>query len=89
MLNDVHVYENCLDALKTQLERDVRPAPQLFFHRKPDSIYDYKFEDFNLINYNPHEKLPKGEVSEQGTPGQSLNIHELEEHPPFGDGYKG
>ena len=83
MLNDVHIYENHVEHIKTQLDRELRPQPQLFFNRLPNSIYDYTFKDFRLVGYNPHPKLPKGDVSEQGKPGNNLDLSKLEEHPPF------
>lgn len=54
---DVHLYSNHLEQARTQLGRSPRPLPKLIIKRKPDSIFDYKFEDFELENYNPHESI--------------------------------
>lgn len=51
---DSHIYSNHIEQVKTQLARDPRPLPQLKIKRKPDSIYDYCFEDFEIVGYEPH-----------------------------------
>ncbi len=51
---DSHIYTNHFEQVKTQLARDVRPLPELKITRKPDSIYDYRFEDFEIVGYDPH-----------------------------------
>lgn len=51
---DVHLYLNHLEQAKLQLSRTPRALPTLRFARKPDSIFDYKFEDFIIENYNPY-----------------------------------
>ncbi|GGA25108.1 thymidylate synthase [Paenibacillus physcomitrellae] len=51
---DVHIYSNHLEQVKTQLAREPYPLPQLVIKRKPDSIFDYKFEDFEFVNYQHH-----------------------------------
>ncbi len=43
---DCHIYDNHIEQVKEQLSRSPREAPQLVIKRKPDSIFDYKFEDF-------------------------------------------
>tara|TARA_R110000824_G_scaffold336_8_gene2166 strand:+ start:7234 stop:8028 length:795 start_codon:yes stop_codon:yes gene_type:complete len=57
---DVHIYSNHLDQVKEQLSRKTFPLPQLKIVRKPDSLYEYKFEDFEIVNYqsHPHIKAP-------------------------------
>lgn len=57
---DVHLYANHLEQTDLQLSRDPLPLPQLKIHRKPDSIFDYRFEDFEIIGYqsHPHIKAP-------------------------------
>lgn len=57
-MGDAHIYLNHIEQVKLQLTRDPRPLPKLVFKRKPDSIYDYKFEDFEIIGYNPHPHIP-------------------------------
>ena len=54
---DVHLYLNHLDQAELQLQRDPRPLPGLVIHRKPASIFDYKFEDFEIVNYDPHPTI--------------------------------
>jgi thymidylate synthase len=53
---DVHVYDNHTDPVLEQLARldDARGYPELKFKRVPDSIFDYTFEDFEIVGYNPH-----------------------------------
>lgn len=57
---DVHLYANHLEQTDLQLSRDPLPLPQLKIHRKPDSIFDYRFDDFEIIGYqsHPHIKAP-------------------------------
>ncbi|KLU55126.1 thymidylate synthase [Paenibacillus sp. ClWae2A] len=51
---DVHIYSNHVDQVKTQLKREPYALPKLVIKRKPDSIFDYKFEDFEFENYQHH-----------------------------------
>nr|WP_145401746.1 thymidylate synthase [Paenibacillus xylanexedens] len=51
---DVHIYSNHVEQVKTQLEREPFTLPKLVIKRKPDSIFDYKFEDFEFENYQYH-----------------------------------
>ncbi|MCG7381133.1 thymidylate synthase [Paenibacillus sp. ACRRY] len=51
---DVHIYSNHVEQVKTQLEREPFALPKLIIKRKPDSIFDYKFEDFEFENYQHH-----------------------------------
>lgn len=57
---DVHLYANHLEQTDLQLSREPLPLPQLKIHRKPDSIFDYRFEDFEILGYqsHPHIKAP-------------------------------
>lgn len=50
---DCHIYDNHIEQTKLQLEREPRPYPQLVIRRKPDSIFDYKYEDFEIVGYDP------------------------------------
>jgi thymidylate synthase len=54
---DSHIYSNHLEQVRQQLAREPRPLPRLNILRKPDSIYDYKFEDFELLDYSPHAHI--------------------------------
>jgi len=55
---DSHIYSNHLEQVKLQLSREPRGLPNLRIDRKPDSIYDYRFEDFKMLDYNPHPHIP-------------------------------
>ena len=57
-MGDAHIYLNHIEQVKLQLTRDPRPLPKLVFKRKPESIYDYKFEDFEIVGYDPHPHIP-------------------------------
>ena len=54
---DSHIYSNHLEQVREQLGREPRPLPTLNILRKPDSIYDYRFEDFELLDYQPHAHI--------------------------------
>jgi thymidylate synthase len=43
-----------MEQVETQLARDLKPLPQLVIKRKPDSIFDYQFDDFQIAGYDPH-----------------------------------
>lgn len=57
---DCHLYSNHLEQVQLQLSRTPYPLPALKIHRKPDSIFDYQFEDFEIVGYesHPHIKAP-------------------------------
>ena len=59
---DAHIYNNHTDQIEMQLSRSPRKLPILNIKRKVDSIFDFKFEDFEIINYDPHPHI-KGKVS--------------------------
>ncbi|MGN6761864.1 MAG: thymidylate synthase [Leifsonia sp.] len=54
---DVHIYDNHVVQVNEQLTRDPYPAPRLRFTRKPDSIFDYRFEDFAVEDYQHHPAI--------------------------------
>ena len=54
---DCHIYSNHVEQVRTQLTREPYPPPRLVIKRKPDSIFDYKFEDFELLNYQSHPHI--------------------------------
>lgn len=55
---DCHIYLNHIEQVKLQLSRTPYPLPELIINRKPDSIFDYQFEDFEIINYQSHPRIP-------------------------------
>lgn len=54
---DCHLYLNHLEQAKTQLQREPFPLPQLQIKRKPASLFDYHFDDFEFINYQSHPTI--------------------------------
>jgi thymidylate synthase len=54
---DVHLYNNHLEQARLQLAREPRPLPKLVIHRRPASIFDYRFEDFEIVGYAPHAAI--------------------------------
>ncbi len=54
---DVHLYLNHLEQAKLQLSRTPYPLPQLVIKRKPSSLFDYEFEDFEIVNYQAHPSI--------------------------------
>lgn len=61
-LGDAHIYSNHLEQVKLQLTREPRKLPRMLLNPEVDSIFDFKFEDFELLGYDPHPHI-KGEVS--------------------------
>lgn len=59
---DVHLYHNHIDQAKLQLSREPLALPSLHFNRKIDSIFDFEFEDIEILNYQFHPKI-KAEVA--------------------------
>lgn len=55
---DVHLYKNHIEQAKLQLKREPMPLPNMKIVRKVDSIFDFKFEDFELIDYKSHPHIP-------------------------------
>lgn len=51
---DAHIYSNHFEQVKEQLSREPYPYPKLSILRKPESIFDYRFEDFEFENYQHH-----------------------------------
>ena len=56
-IGDAHIYSNHFDQVDTQLARTPTAPPQLKLKRKPASIYDYEFDDLELLNYEPQAAI--------------------------------
>ncbi|MDF3054551.1 MAG: thyA [Gammaproteobacteria bacterium] len=54
---DCHIYSNHLDQVDLQLTRKPFALPQLVIKRKPDTLFDYTFEDFEIVGYDHHEAI--------------------------------
>lgn len=59
---DAHIYQNHFEQVELQLSRDFRPLPQMKINPEVKSVFDFKFEDFELVGYNPHPHI-KGKVA--------------------------
>jgi thymidylate synthase len=57
-LGDTHLYSNHLEQARLQLSREPRALPRLHLKRKPPSMFDYRFDDFELLGYDPHPHIP-------------------------------
>ncbi|AWU75568.1 uncharacterized protein C5L36_0B08140 [Pichia kudriavzevii] len=57
VMGDTHVYVNHVDALREQLQRTPRPFPKLSIKRKVTDIDDFKFDDFEVLDYNPYPSI--------------------------------
>ena len=59
---DAHIYSNHFEQLELQLSREPRPLPKMVINPEVKSIFDFEFEDFTLVDYNPHPHI-KGAVA--------------------------
>ena len=57
-LGDAHIYNNHLEQARLQLKRKTKRLPTLNFLNSPSNIEDFKFEDFEIKNYNSHPHIP-------------------------------
>ena len=56
-LGDAHIYLNHLEQVKLQLTREPRPLPHMVLNPEIKDLFDFKYEDFNLTDYNPHPHI--------------------------------
>ncbi|MCK5355745.1 MAG: thymidylate synthase [Methyloprofundus sp.] len=56
-IGDCHLYSNHFEQAKIQLQREPKALPKLIIKRKPESIFDYRFEDFEIVGYEPHPHI--------------------------------
>lgn len=61
-LGDAHIYMNHIEQVKLQLSRKPKKLPVLKINQNVDSLFDFKYEDFELEDYDPHPHI-KGEIS--------------------------
>ena len=61
-LGDAHIYSNHLEQVRLQLSREPRPLPRMHVNPEVKDIFGFRYEDFELHDYNPHPHI-KGEVS--------------------------
>jgi thymidylate synthase len=54
---DCHLYRNHFEQADLQLSRSPLPLPRLLIHRRPESIFDYRYEDFEFVNYQHHAPI--------------------------------
>ncbi|CUI01859.1 Thymidylate synthase [Leisingera aquaemixtae] len=52
-MGDAHIYSNHVEQVRLQLSRTPKPLPQLRIKRQGSSIFDFKYEDFEILNYDP------------------------------------
>ncbi|MCZ8332923.1 MAG: thymidylate synthase [Rhodobacteraceae bacterium] len=56
-IGDAHIYSNHMDQVQTQLSRDIRPLPTLRITRAVPSLFDFRYEDFEITGYDPHPAI--------------------------------
>ena len=61
-LGDAHIYNNHFEQIKEQLSRDTRKLPRMVINPEVKNIFDFKYEDFELVDYDPHPHI-KGVVA--------------------------
>ena len=61
-LGDAHLYKNHIEQAKLQLTRTPKPLPKMIINPEVKNLFEFKFEDFNLVEYDPHPAI-KAEVA--------------------------
>lgn len=61
-LGDAHIYLNHLEQVNLQLSREPRPLPEMLLNPNVKDIFEFRYEDFELVNYNPYPHI-KADVS--------------------------
>jgi thymidylate synthase len=56
-LGDAHLYSNHIEQAQLQLTRDFRPLPTMHMNPAINNLFDFKYEDFELLNYDPHPHI--------------------------------
>jgi thymidylate synthase len=56
-LGDAHLYDNHIEQAMLQLARSPRPQPQMQINPTVTDLLDFRFEDFQLVNYDPHPHI--------------------------------
>jgi len=54
---DCHIYANHFEQVKEQLSRAPRPYPRLVIRRRPPTLFDYVYDDFEIVDYDPHPHI--------------------------------
>jgi thymidylate synthase len=54
---DCHIYANHFEQVREQLAREPRPFPKLVIRRRPPTLFDYAFDDFEIVDYDPHPHI--------------------------------
>ena len=62
VIGDAHIYNNHNEQIDLQLSREVKELPTIKLNKSITDIFDFTYEDFELVNYNPHP-LIRGKVS--------------------------
>jgi thymidylate synthase len=55
---DAHLYQNHIEQARCQLQRSPRPLPTMWLNPQVASVFDFRFEDFRIENYDPHPHIP-------------------------------
>ena len=61
-LGDAHIYSNHFEQTELQMSREPRSLPKMKINPKVKNIFDFKYEDFELVDYEPHPHI-KGKVA--------------------------